>query len=385
MSIYYLFLAFILIISVLDVFVIGAASRRHIFYPLLFLVLFFLVGLRYQTGLDWLFYFNLYNGEEYSLAIEPGYYLLSYLSSFFLSYWFFQSCITILLLLSLKVFFTQYTKSYLMCIALFFSYQFIFVSEALRQICALSLVLIAFAKYYESKKTIFFLIVIMASSFHISAIIAFAIFPLISKRNLKIVKILTFIGFILAIIKVYPIDYILKFISLLPTGGYVDKFIWYSQEDYAGSVITFSLVFKIIMVMIFDYRYAHFYSIGIKKTYSKKLSLLYAAIYLMLFIDIYLGRYGTISTRLDVFFIPFFLVMLTYLFNEFKKGTSRALIFLFAMVFFATNFVGIMKGYYFENFYSPYQNYMSIFLGDDVYKDRTWDVGFYFSNKELLQ
>ncbi|EOC1475023.1 EpsG family protein, partial [Cronobacter turicensis] len=179
--------------------------------------------------------------------------------------------------------------------------------------------------------------------------------------------------------------YIIKLISMLPAGGYIEKIKWYSQDDYAGTVLTFSLTFKLIAVFLFDYRFNYIKSNEPIFINTKKYDLIHASLFLMIFLDVYLGRFGTISTRLDVYFVPCFLVALNYLIYNFKQGISRLIFFCFIIIYFAVNYSSIMNGYYFEKFYSPYQNYIYEFLNPGAYNDREWDVEYYFSNKEFLQ
>lgn len=88
----------------------------------------------------------------------------------------------------------------------------------------------------------------MAVIFHVSAAIVFAIIPFLRYRNVSILKILTVVGVFLAVLNIYPIEYIIKLLSMLPTGGYIEKIKWYSQDDYAGTVLTYSLIFKLGVV-----------------------------------------------------------------------------------------------------------------------------------------
>ena len=384
-SIYLLLLAFVFLLAMSDFFIIADARNRFLLYIILFSLLVTFIGLRYQTGLDWLFYNNLFNGEGFSLAIEPGYYFFSYVSSFLMGYWIYQALITAVLIICLKTFFEKNTKNYLFCIGFFFLYQFIFVTEAIRQIIALSIILVAYKKFYDGKKLQFHMLTILACSFHISAVIVFILIPFLKRRNIYILKILTIVGLVLAIFSVYPVDYLIQLLSLLPAGGYIEKIRWYSQDDYAGSVLTFSLVFKVFVVLLFDYRFKSIKSHGQSLINARAYDFIYTSVYLMIFMDVYLGRFGTISTRLDVYFIPCFLIALNHLINEHKQGVIRFIFFFVVMVYFTINYLSIMNGYYFEKFYSPYQNYITEFLNPGSYSDRGWDVRYYFSNKELLQ
>ncbi|KLP56114.1 hypothetical protein ABR39_07835 [Enterobacter genomosp. O] len=385
MSIYHFFIAFVFLLAFLDIFIISDARSRFFLYIILFTLIVIFIGLRYQTGLDWLFYNDLFNGESFSLAIEPGYYLLSFISSFLMGYWVYQALITVFLIICLKRFFYENATNYLFCIGIFFLYQFIFVTEALRQIISLSVILIAYKKFYENKNFQFYVLAVLATLFHVSALIVLMIIPFSRRGNIYVLKILTIIGLALAVFNVYPVDNLIKLLSMLPTGGYLEKIKWYSQDDFAGSVLTVSLIFKVFVVFLFDSRSKFIKSNSDYLANPRAYNFIYTSVYLMIFMDVYLGRFGTISTRLDVYFIPCFLVALNYLINEFKQGVSRFLFFCIVMGYFTVNYFGIMDGYYFNNFYSPYQNYISEFLSPGSYSDRGWDVRYYFSNKELLQ
>ncbi|QHI57144.1 EpsG family protein [Enterobacter hormaechei] len=385
MSIYHFFIAFVFLLAFLDIFIVSDARSRSFLYIILFTLIVIFIGFRYQTGLDWLFYNDLFNGESFSLAIEPGYYLLSFISSFLMGYWVYQALITVFLIICLKRFFDENATNYLFCIGIFFLYQFIFVTEALRQIISLSVILIAYKKFYENKNFQFYVLTVLAILFHVSALIVLMIIPFSRRGNIYVIKILTIIGLALAVFNVYPVDNLIKLLSMLPTGGYLEKIKWYSQDDFAGSVLTVSLIFKVFVVFLFDSRSKFIKSNSDYLINPRVYYFIYTSVYLMIFMDVYLGRFGTISTRLDVYFIPCFLVALNYLLNEFKQGVSRFLFFCIVMGYFTINYFGIMDGYYFNNFYSPYQNYISEFLIPGSYSDRGWNVRYYFSNKELLQ
>lgn len=110
-SIYLLFLAFVFLLAMSDFFIISDARNRFLLYIILFSLIVTFIGLRYQTGLDWLFYNNLFNGESFSLAIEPGYYFFSYVSSFLMGYWIYQALVTTFLIICLKTFFEKTLKT----------------------------------------------------------------------------------------------------------------------------------------------------------------------------------------------------------------------------------------------------------------------------------
>lgn len=87
MTSYFIFIIAMASFALLDVVSISHKNK------LLLIASFFIftfIGLRYEVGVDWLFYQESYEGLEKNLTIEPGYLFLTSLSSFIFNFWFFQ-------------------------------------------------------------------------------------------------------------------------------------------------------------------------------------------------------------------------------------------------------------------------------------------------------
>lgn len=384
MTVYYCFIFCAILAGWLDISTNKTSAKNIIMVSFLGLLTIF-IGFRYKSGLDWLFYSDLFNGDEFTLAIEPGYLIFSYLCSFIFNYWFYQFIVTLISVAFLVKFFRYYTENYTICVFIFFIYQFGFNTEAVRQVLSLSLALLAFRKYLDDRLTACILISIAAVFFHASALILFPFYILLMLKKLRFIKIACYFGIALSLINIYPIDFLLKAIGALAGNAYVEKLLWYGDSENANSIITFSLFFKLIIVGFIELRQKSIIS-KLSSNYSVRcISFIYLATYFMFLIDVYLGRYGTISTRLDVYFIPAFIISIILVIHEFKSGISKTIFYLFIMLYFTINFVRFTDNYYFQSLYVPYRNYVvdSIIGNKDIFREE--DVLYYWKNKESLQ
>lgn len=151
-------------------------------------ILAFLSAFRYETGRDWENYIRMFNEAEEMLktgSIETGYIALNWaFKNAGLSYWCMQACI--LLFCSWCLFRSLYRKSSypLYTLAIYFCLYF-FANDLAqtRQYIAMSVLILGLG-FIENKKIVFwFLTVILAMQFHVTAITAF---PLYFTNRIKI-------------------------------------------------------------------------------------------------------------------------------------------------------------------------------------------------------
>lgn len=357
---------------------------RKLAGALVFLILFIFIGFRYEIGLDWAFYSDMFDGQDFTLAIEPGYSLLSLLMSNFLSYWWFQALITLGSIISFMAYFRLFTGKYVSCILIFFVYQFGFNSEALRQVIALTLVLLGYVAFLKQNSLKCYILIALACTFHVSALIAIMPIMFMSMHRIAFLRVACIAGMLLAIFNIYVIDIILSLTSGFIHNGFVDKVLWYGNDENAGSILTFSIVFKILIVLLFELRWRYF---NLDSVAEKNVQFVFvkASIYSMLLIDIYLGRYGTISTRLEVYMLPAFIVSMILVLCQFKIGINRVLICMVIAFYLSFNFFNFSSGYYFDKFFLPYDNYL--FRDNNIRTNhgKYDEVKQYINNKELFQ
>ncbi len=353
MIIYYIILFLFLFFSFLD---ISLKNRDKLFF--IFLTLFFLSyfwGLRYKIGVDWLFYIEEYNQESHKLSIEYGYKIFSNLFNYLgFDYFLFQLFITLFFLITISYFYKKYTKYRIFCILSLFLFNFIFYIEALRQIIALTLVIISYIYILKNKNIKSYIFVILSSFFHISSIVIIvssSLFLLKSSKVYKILKNTILFFLILNILGVYPIDLFLFLLKKQITIPFIDKVYWYTQSK--NSIITISFIIKLITILFF-----------FKKTKNIKRSSIiifikYNLLFLLL-INVSIGMYGTISTRLEVYYIPIFILALSYIIILTENILSKYILLFIFVSYFSISFIKVTKIDYFKEHYTPYNNYLMI-------------------------
>ncbi|MBC6385504.1 EpsG family protein [Proteus mirabilis] len=351
--IYYIILFLFLFFSFLD---ISLKNRDKLFF--IFLTLFFLSyfwGLRYKIGVDWLFYIEEYNQESHKLSIEYGYKIFSNLFNYLgFDYFLFQLFITLFFLITISYFYKKYTKYRIFCILSLFLFNFIFYIEALRQIIALTLVIISYIYILKNKNIKSYIFVILSSFFHISSIVIIvssSLFLLKSSKVYKILKNTILVFLILNILGVYPIDLFLFLLKKQITIPFIDKVYWYTQSK--NSIITISFIIKLITILFF-----------FKKTKNIKRSSIiifikYNLLFLLL-INVSIGMYGTISTRLEVYYIPIFILALSYIIILTENILSKYILLFIFVSYFSISFIKVTKIDYFKEHYTPYNNYLMI-------------------------
>lgn len=212
-----------------------------------FFILYLILALRAPTvGTDLRFYIPHFeaNGNSY-IHLEPGFEGLSLLlyrvstgSSFFLAFTAFLSIFPVSLL------FRDYSKSIVFSYIIFSSFVvYHFMFSGIRQAIAIGFIAIAFNFMFRKKLVPFIGAVLLASTFHVSSIIAFVAYPLcnwVRMTNFKYV-ILCIIG-LSAVFALKPIlDFILP---LLFDDG---KYAHYVDQDTMPAYNLFILIFAFFL------------------------------------------------------------------------------------------------------------------------------------------
>ncbi|MGN3439298.1 EpsG family protein [Proteus penneri] len=353
MIVYYFLLFSFIFFSFLDV-IIKKNDKLFITF-IMFLFLSFFWGLRYKLGVDWLFYIDEYNQKDHTLSIEYGYKLTSSIfSRLGISYFLFQFFITIFFLFAISYFYGKYSRYRVFCILSLFLFNFIFYIEAIRQVIALSLVIISYNFTIKSKYLTSFALIILASLFHVSAlilIVSTTLFFLNYNKIYKLLLILLSCFFLLNIVNVYPIDIILFFLKSLVKIPFIEKVYWYTQEK--NSILTISLILKLLVTFVFFRKTKH-----IEK--NKIISFIKYNLIFLLLINLSIGMYGTISTRLEVYYIPILILSLSYIITLTKNILKKCTLLFIFISYFSVSFIKVTNIDYFKNHYTPYNNYLII-------------------------
>ncbi|EDB7743663.1 EpsG family protein, partial [Salmonella enterica] len=223
----------------------------------LFLVSF--CSLRWQTGTDWLPYYDDFMSPGNRHDFEIGYVLyvklIRYLTDNYTLFLFTTSIIPIALIFwgCLK---TQKNISLtILSVCVFYSYYYLgsfFGAE--RRIIAIGLSFFALIQYKSNKKVQSLILILCASTFHISSLVTLSVF-LINKLSLNLYKILLVLGAILSLpLSHYLSDIISSVISLIPVEIVRYKLTVYTQnaQEY-GSISISGILKRVVISAIFIY------------------------------------------------------------------------------------------------------------------------------------
>ncbi len=338
-------------------------------YVFIFLIFWLVAGLRYETGVDWpgyMLFFNQSKGLEdlfmngtimsydYGSQFEFGYFLLNSLLKTFVNnvqwLFFFVALITNLMLFkSVKKYSTHISLSLLLY---FCTVYFILDMSGIRQAIALNLFLLSIEHIVNKNFFKYLLVILLASSFHISALILLPLYFILSKeiKNYVLIAIVG-LGMIIAITQTPWLSFFMgKMIGSFYINGITEKLIRYSNRvDIREFGIGFVLNVLIIVLFIIKRKELQ------KNNYFNVFLNMY---FVSLVLYYYAWELSETSSRLRLYFSIANVFLFTYLIDIYKVRIKRFLIFSF-IIFFSMWYGRI---YIFEMpeglAYNPYQNYI---------------------------
>ena len=192
MEIYYI--NYLLIISIYFLLKIKSLSNLEntLYYAICFYFIIF-VGARYEVGGDWFVYLKNFNNidvDNFSALItsrnEIGYSLFSYLIKFFgLNFFYFNLSLSIIVITSVFYFVKKNINPFFGLIIIYPLFIVVFSMGFVRQAIACSLILISIYNLENKKIFRYYFFVLLAASFHISALLFIIIHSIIKISNLK--------------------------------------------------------------------------------------------------------------------------------------------------------------------------------------------------------
>lgn len=316
-----------------------------------------MAGLRFHTGYDFQSYEKFYREVDQisevingSIDAEPGYLLLNYIfSSVGLNFYYFILIFSVFSIGLLAYFLSKYTK-YPTIFLLYYYVRFFLVRDMGQIRSAIACIILLYAIPYILKKEPmkFFIIVFVASLFHISAwffVIAYLFNNKFKKITLKSISLMvlacSFIGVIVQIPKLYiwavPDRYISYFTNPVYTQGkwIMNPILWMQIGILIGSILCYHSNNKEEKTM-FE---------GALKIYLVSSLILLAA-----------GNLGTVGGRISTLFATTEILIVPYLFMNFTKNKLLNIIFYigFTIIIFILIFVV-------SNAYKSYIPYQTIF------------------------
>jgi len=199
-----------------------------------------------MTGSDWRVYEDIYYGGINFIFAEPTYvFLTDILEEWGVDFWWFHIIGKIFCFIVFVKFFNKYADNIYLPMMLFlasFGF-FLFIDCPFRNLLAIGIFLIGMKYLYERKFMKYYLICILAFTFHASAIITF-IFPLcMSIYKVKTNRLVAFYIFFFVFLWFDGIKYILILLSLmLPT-------IFHRIDIYSGTNLVSGNLFSIGLIL----------------------------------------------------------------------------------------------------------------------------------------
>lgn len=344
------------------------------------------IAMRLAAGVDWVVYQALYDGNGISVPFEVGYRYLSLIISLTgLGFWGFVFLITLFSFYSLNKFFKKSSPFPIFCLGIYFSISFAFNIEALRQIVAVAIILNALVLLFEGRILFFYVFVFIAACMHASASLLF-ILPIINNDTFKKYAITLFlIGIVLAVFNQFPVEWVINLLTQYFNNSYLDKIKLYSLEAGSANFLTVNFIFKIITLFFFISAKKQIYKNIISDNNKKVLDVIVSMFYLMLFIDIFLGKYGTIRIRLNEFLNPGFVCLISIVIKNIHVKVLRQIFCLYIFSYVLLSFSKFsLDPYFLEQF--KYHNSLEYYWLNDksVMENRKNEVSLYWQERDKV-
>ena len=285
------------------------------FYRFLIFLLYIFLCFGYMCGSDWRVYETEYYNNFETRLVEPGYMLCSnFFSNLGIDFWWFYILCKSFCFYSYYKFFSSIVDNkgrFFMWMLFLCSFGFIlFIDCPFRNLIAMSIVIEAFYWLFKKKYIVYYLLVILACTFHLSAVVLL-ILPILHFEKLSN-RILCLIYFSALIFFLLQLDKQLLKVILSPFPMIYNKLFFYEDMDiFQGSVLSVGLILRLIF-LFFMLRYRHW--IGIHYDNS-------ASIFNLCFIYLLLSLFSysiPIVYRLPYYLAPFYVLMVYFISQRFS-------------------------------------------------------------------
>jgi hypothetical protein len=329
------------------------------------IMLFIVAGLRWETGVDWIPYSNMFdrapklNSSNFLtqlISFDFGFrILLSIVKTFggnIQIVFFIVSIISFSFLYKALNIYTPYNNlSVILYFCLIF---FILDMSGIRQAVALNVFFysIQYIKRKELKKYI--LCILLAFSFHWTALLFLPCYFFLNKRYSSIICIILFLFFIsITIFKITWVSIILKLIANnINVKFFSSRILSYTQNSIYSAPKIFSFgVIMLCLIFIFLCIYRNF----LEKKYSY-FNIFFNIFLLQVFVYFVIFEFSEISARLRFYTFLSTIILLPYFISLFKEINGKMLCF-FIIIFYGFLFARpYMLNYDDAIAYNPYQN-----------------------------
>ena len=363
---YFVIFIILFAFSVLEISNINRQSNRILIF-LSWLILVIVAGTRYETGADWNMYeaffretnsigkFLMTGSTGLSTNLEFGYFLLcSILKQFGLGIQFLFFIIVLFNITVITKALKHYTQYVVVGLFVYYSLLYITVEFSLiRQALAASICFYAF-RFVVSKEWVkYFLLVLIACSFHRSAVIMLPLYFFFKTRfNNTTLYILILSGSLLMLLRIKWLYNSILFAAGMLGDEFYKKALFYMNNEFFGVSRTVGVTFFLTIFLFLLFMWKR------KEIESKKYGGLFFNVFIAyLVIYFYLYEFYEISLRFNLYFTLAFVVLFPYVFEIYKIQYNRIIIMAFLVMY---SFIPNAQTYLNHPtmvIYNPYQNY----------------------------
>jgi hypothetical protein len=301
---------------------------RKLALVFVFITLLLTASLRFEVGDDWHSYIGFYTDRDLSQNVEFGYRLINdFFSDLGLPYNLF-----LLLINSVALFFTYKfiylnAKSKQIGLLIFFYDIFFYLYlSGFRQAIALSVICIGFSYAFEKRLLKYLLVVLLASTFHKSALIALPIY-FIPRNSFILYSIFKSIKFYLVLFVIIFISYVpVEFFLELIEDSFFKNINYYLLSHYKAENIEMAYVIGLVKRSIAIF----FYILYRRYLPRDNLTHYFFNVYLIGFL-IFLGFYllsPDLATRLSLYFTIFEILIIGNLVYYIPRFKDKFLVFI---------------------------------------------------------
>ncbi len=353
-------------------------TKKYIIYGAVSVFLIFF-GLRGFILTDWINYYNYYNNLEWYKVLyffnekeygyEPGFAILVMICKMiYPNYFFLQFIASLILTLSLFSFFKRYSKNFLLSLMLYIVFEGIYISTNLvRNSIAISIFLLALPYLEQRKPLVYFPLCLLATSFHLSALIYFPLYFFFHIRLNKWIYLSIFMIANMAFISHF--SFILSLINLLGIDEAMEEKVRIYTEIYTSSKKIFSIGYLerfmtgILVFLYYDKLKALHPDSGI----------FINAILAFLCIFFFFAEFEVIAQRLYILFAFGYWIVWGYLIECFYYHNNKRLFSCFIMLYCILKMNG--------NCSNPAFDYENLLTGHQSYSERLFFTNKYYKSK----
>jgi len=316
-----------------------------------------------MTGTDWYSYEQYYNNNLLAIEVakirEPGYfYLQTLIRNIGVDFWIFHIAIKLLVFYSLINFIHHFKLNVFLFLAIFIPGigLNLFIDCPFRTLIAFGICLQAYNKLFENKTLSYFLYVIVAMSFHITAVIMVPIY-FVYKKDIKIA--FAIIATLLIYTFAFNVHFLVSNIYIPLTKispmisdrlkSYLINSQFISDKINAGSFIRLFILF---ILLLFKKKITSGEKI---RSYIFNLSILYLIFYP-------LGISLKVIQRFTLFLFPFYAISIVQLLKSIEIKSNLYILSLFFVLFSLQQTYNTVSA---DFRYVPYTNYMPYFIKND--------------------